>query len=279
MHDDRFLLARPAIALLLAAACSTPGAPRGAPASGPEHASPEPSGPLTAAPPPASPVPAPPTDRSVDGQPCPEAADPRVPRGSGCLAGIGADLDGDGVRDAFLLFAALGGGGRPLAWRAKAVTASAGAVQESAVETPSAEAIYPWLAMAADADGDGRDEVFVGVDHGASTEFLELFAVVGTGIVRVEESGGGAMRIALGGSATHGNGVECRDADGDGRPELLLLGAVTSDARRYDWQEQVYRWNGKTVARAETRRGTFEATDASHPRVQRYWQLSCAGTR
>jgi hypothetical protein len=212
-----------------------------------------------------------------DGDPCPPSDDDRLPAESGCVSAVTGDLDGDHVGDLLIVFAGLDRSRRPGSWRARAITAAGGRADLTLVDGPSAAQRFLRTSGAADADGDGREEIFVNADRGASTQFLEILALDGGRLVAIEEHGRGRLRIAVGGSVTHGDGGECRDVDGDGRPELVLASATTNDGRIYTIEERVYRWSGREVVLETTTSRTLGGAAPAAGRA--FYELECGRLR
>ena len=98
-------------------------------------------------------------------------------------------------------------------------------------------------------------------------------------MVRVEQTGHGPFVFLLFGSISHGDGLECRDINGDGRREVVLLSVRTQYGEhqweRWDWKET---WNGKTLSVMGTRQGTYVASTPGpleDPRFGRFWEFRC----
>ncbi|MGH2703847.1 MAG: hypothetical protein ACRDJ4_01750 [Actinomycetota bacterium] len=212
-----------------------------------------------------------------DGEPCPRSDDDRLPAGAGCLSAVTGDLDGDHHGDLFVVFATLDGSRRPTRWLARAITAVGDRADVTLVDGSGAAQRVPRTSGAADADGDGREEAFVNVERGASTQFLEVLALEAGRLVAVEEHGRGRLRIAVGGTVTHGDGGECVDVDGDGRPELVLASATTSDGSTYRVEERVLRWSGREVSLATTNSRTLGAD--GHAALAGLYELRCGRMR
>lgn len=186
-------------------------------------------------------------------------------------AGTG-DLDGDGASDTVTLEEA---GARR---RDLVATLATGEVVTATL--PRVDRFTnPQVVGATDVDGDGDDEVFVNVVdfvyHGGTTSVLGLFALHGEALERVTDPAGDPLDLPVGGVSNFGEGVECRDVDGDGTPELQLLRIDSATSERSRWIEQVYRWRGDDLVLAETTRGTLRRQGYTDPRVLRFYELHC----
>jgi hypothetical protein len=97
--------------------------------------------------------------------------------------------------DTFFTYALLGEEDIPKAWFVRALLSNGDAFDLELIPAPTGEKpLEPRPLGAADADGDGRQETFVVVDHGASTEFFGIFAFTSDRLIRVEEAGKGPLR-------------------------------------------------------------------------------------
>ncbi|MDQ4124804.1 MAG: metallophosphoesterase family protein, partial [Actinomycetota bacterium] len=182
------------------------------------------------------------------------------------------DLDGDGANDTVTLETA---GARR--WDLVATLASGEVVRAPLPQVDRFTNVQ--VVGATDADGDGDDEVFVNVGdvvyHGGSTSVLGLFALRGETLERVTDADGTPFDLPVGGVSNFGEGVECRDVDGDGAPELQLLRIDSATSARSRWIEQVYRWRGDDLALVRTTRGTLRRQGYTDPRVLRFYELHC----
>jgi hypothetical protein len=165
-----------------------------------------------------------------NGLPCPVSDDPAVPPGSGCVSEARADLDGDGTADRFLLFASLNADDTPRAWGAVAVLGAGGATGVVAVPTGQGVAtVYPRVIGAADANGDGRAEIFVKLSailyHVGGEQIEGIFGVAGGRLQPVTVAGGGRFLFRAGGISRYGDGALC--AERGGRSVLLVRSCGT----------------------------------------------------
>ncbi|HEX9713780.1 MAG TPA: hypothetical protein VGB52_14655 [Actinomycetota bacterium] len=186
--------------------------------------------------------------------------------------------------DRFVVYGILDESDVPSTWRARALLAN-GAIHE--VELPFIAGVDPVVVGPVDANDDGRSEVFVITDRGASVEFMTLFEVHGDGVGQVlERDPEGAVnpaRFAIGGSVTHGEGLACSDLDGDGTSEIVRLRVVLEREGAYRWERLAYRWNGGLlVFWKQDDNGLIEG-DAKDPHVdeqlQPFYSLDCHGLR
>lgn len=192
-----------------------------------------------------------------------------------CIAEVSAELDADGKPDRFVIYADHDASGRPRGWHADALLAS-GRRSSLPIDFVNEEQ-PPGILGAVDADKDGRAEVFVQVDQGASTSFVALFHVVGDQLERVKAEKT-EITFGLGGSVTHGAGIECREVDGRSPPELIASGASSEDGKTYPWAENIYRWSAGNLTLWKTIEGTLRG-DQDDPefwmRLSRFYELHC----
>ena len=183
----------------------------------------------------------------------------------------GGDFDGDGRTDALTL----SGGGR--VWQLRLELAS-GETGKRRVTLPD-EFTRPEVVGVTDADSDGDDEAFVNVVdhvyHGGTTSVLGLYGWDGDVLARVRDTRGRPLDMPVGGVSNFGEGLDCRDVDGDGTPELQLLRIDSASSARSRWIEQVYRWRGGALDLVRTVRGSLRREGFTDPRVLRFYELHC----
>ena len=128
----------------------------------------------------------------------------------------------------------------------------------------------PAFALIADADGDHRDEIFVRVWLGASTEFWVIVALDGDQLVTVREKGAtDDMRLAVGGSVTHGDGFECRTS-ASGEHELVVKSFQQSNL-----SDTVYAWQGKALVKTGSSVTQFREEMRNDPNFETYYSARC----
>jgi hypothetical protein len=134
------------------------------------------------------------------------------PAGAENVSTADADLDGDGHRERAVLWSQVDGSVRT--WGVGATGLGAGGVV-ARVDAPSTfDPASPWTAPAllgaADADGDGADELFLAVDHGGYTENVQVWGLRSCALAAVTLAGttGGAS-FPVGASARDKAGVTC----------------------------------------------------------------------
>ena len=149
---------------------------------------------------------------------------------------VRGDFDGDRRPDVVFSYGALGSDGRATSWFLRTVLASGG-VSTLKLDAPAQLEVLG----AADADGDGRDEVFVQLDHGASTSFVAIYAAGEGRLVPVTEDGKAPLRFGLNGSVTHGDGGACTTGP-DGRRRLVIRSVERTNEGAYGWVEKTYTW-------------------------------------
>ena len=136
-------------------------------------------------------------------------------------------------------------------------------------------ALAPDVRGLADANGDGRDELFLEVDSGASTEQVGIFALVGSTLTPVRIVGGHAgdpvARLPVLGSAGHNAGIACTVGP-KGEHQLVSVGwATPAGATPVPWVQTTYLWRGLTLIPASTISGIADGGDAftaQDPHVQ-----------
>jgi hypothetical protein len=143
------------------------------------------------------------------------------------------DVDGDGTRDsvrasATVLTVELSGGGT--------VTAPIHA------ESPRSAPVLGY----ADVDRDGRSEVFVETEEGASTQFVTPYRYDGK-VLHELQLDGGPVRLGIGGSVTHGEGFRCPSGG------LEVLSSDSPDGSSYTVHVSTYRLTATQLLLVSTR--------------------------
>lgn len=112
---------------------------------------------------------------------------------------------------------------------------------------------------AADARGDGRDEVFVVLTRGASTDFIGIFGMSGSDLVLAATSLS-QRAFPIGGSVMHQGMLQCTGTGAAAR--LIVSGWGSSDTgKTFDWQSTTYRWSGMHLFTVSSRSGTVTSWD------------------
>jgi hypothetical protein len=109
----------------------------------------------------------------------------------------------------------------------------------------------------ADANGDGRDEVFLVLRHGASTEFVSIVGVAGQNLKLasvVKGAGAGSHVFPLNGSVTHFDTLDCQGTS----PNKTLVAThwSSSDGKTYNWQSTTFSWNGLDLSNTNSSSGS-----------------------
>lgn len=177
-----------------------------------------------------------------------------------------ADLNGDGELDT----ARLSSANSSQDW---SLTVKLGG-KSSVFTLPIDPALDPRFIGAVDADGLAGEELFVELDHGATTVMAGIFSMSSGRLLRVQKDGL-PLVIRLGGSVRHGNGAECLPAVGpDQRPGMALLGVSTDDEGMVaEWIQENHVWVDGSLELVDKSSGTFDATDES--RLQRFYRIRC----
>jgi hypothetical protein len=117
-----------------------------------------------------------------------------------------------------------------------------------------------------DVNAEGRDEVFIVTDAGASTEFVTIFGLSGGTLKPAVFSDGTQATLSLGGSVTHLSAITCRTGPG-GTQELVQTSMLVNPNR---WEERAYRWSGLTLASVSDSAGTFsgDPNTSTEPHVK-----------
>jgi hypothetical protein len=182
----------------------------------------------------------------------------------------------DQGRQYVIAYAQLGDDGLPRRWRL-GITRAGGTRHDEVIYAGSSTS-YPRILGAADADGDGSDEVFVKVVthhyHSGATHEIAMFGVRERDIFRVQMDGTPSL-LQVGGVSTFGEGAECRDVDLDGDPEFVLLRIddVFGDVQRFS--ERVYEWRDHALHFSSRSEGRMAKTGYSDPLLYRYYSLRC----
>jgi hypothetical protein len=200
-----------------------------------------------------------------------------------CYMAVVANLDGRSSAGTFAVYSSEPAQPEPLnrpVWRAR-ITLSTGPPIDVALSPYLAGGRSPEVIAVVDANGDGKDEVFLLIGGGASTDFVSIFGLVGRTLEPVRIVGSapalGIDSFPLGGSATHEGGLECRVGPGGVR-QLVARGWGTFGAPgTVDWVETVYRWAGLTLVKVSERKGTIpgDPFPFSDPHVTAGEELRC----
>jgi hypothetical protein len=213
--------------------------------------------------------------------PCPEITIPGVAGPTGCLTAIEADLDGDGSPDRFEVFARLGANDMPRSWRVRAVLSSGSTPQEAIPTGPAAggvRGVYPGVIGAADANGDGRPEMFVKLAgilyHVAGQHIVGIFDVDGGRIVPVQIRGQGRLEFITGGALSFGQGASCTTLDG--RPAFDLYRVRKSTTQVWQIRTAAYLWQGDELVPGKVSyRSKPVKPEAFDPSIAALFHLRC----
>jgi hypothetical protein len=162
---------------------------------------------------------------------------------------LAGDVDGDGRADQVWLSAGAKG-------TFVGVTTAAGRGAQLRVDQPEHTAVLG----AADANGDGRAEVFVRTSRPAGlgvSDRVSLAVFSACGLQWVRNIQGRPYAFLVQSRAAGGDGVGCVDADGDGRSDLVGLHAVRSGAK-VAWTRTIVRVGGTRATNGAIDHGTFQ---------------------
>jgi hypothetical protein len=191
-----------------------------------------------------------------------------------CVSSVTGNFDGRSSNEVFLAYGLPAAADAPPHWWARLIGPQGARRDFDLNASGDLHSLRtPRLLGAADGNGDGRDEIFMAVDAGASTLFVAIAEVTG-GALRLARvatgPGAGATSFALGGSVTHGGGLEC---SGSGSRRILrALSAWSSDGTTYSWEEIDYLWQDQRLQWGAKSSGTAGVGD---PRIARSYQLRC----
>ncbi len=221
------------------------------------------------------------TQEFDNGMPCPPSNRRDVPPGSGCVSTAEGDLDGDGAKDLFLVFAHLGDGGAPQSWAVRAVLASGPTAPTRIPTGPAAGGIaevYPRAVGAVDANGDGRDEAVVKLTgiiyHVAGQRILGVFDVAGGAVRQVTFPNGDPLIFTTGGIASFGQGARC-DLDAH-PPTFAVTRAQKVASGSWKLTSWTYGWEGdRLTGPEESIENVPIDTDFFDPRIIPYYGFNC----
>ena len=227
-------------------------------------------------PPPASPTPRPSSPSSASPVARTSAPAPTTPAASASATPPASpttvetedrvDLDGDGKPDTVALVTA---------WTEASPDSTDSTVRADLSSGKSLtlslhDTFDPSLELVADADGDKRDEIFIRVWLGASTEFWLIVALDGDRLVTVREKDApDDLRLAVGGSVTHGDGFECTVSPAG------VHQFVVHSFQSTTLTDTVYDWQGKSLVRTGSRVTQFREDMRNDPTFQAYYNARC----
>jgi hypothetical protein len=203
-----------------------------------------------------------------------------VPPDAYCPTSIRTDIDGDGKKDALVVYRRGGKG-----WTARAVLTGGPAAD---LALPVEDEAYPDVNVVvldhADMDGAPGEETAISVGVGAHSEQLVLLTYTGKGLAFVRHEGGGedADRFSIDSSVSYSVGIGCTDADHDGRPELVEgsvvpeYDQVTGDLLKAEGFTTSWEWRGKTLVRQSSAKRTFAPSDEEVFTQPPYQGLACS---
>ena len=128
----------------------------------------------------------------------------------------------------------------------------------------------PRLVGSVDADSDGRAEIFVMVDSGASTQFWTIFKLVDGHVTQVTMSGR-PVELPVGGSVMDNFGFSCNRPHAD-----LVTYAYGAKTTPNSWAvaRSTYRWAGPRLVLVSKKQQSIHASGTS-PRLAKYAGVRC----
>jgi hypothetical protein len=188
------------------------------------------------------------------------------PTGAICVTVAHGDLDGDGTPDTAVVWgdpAPPPSEGGKHQWHLAAVTSTA--TYETQFETAFFEGAIRGII---DVNADGRGQILVHVDHGASTEAWEAFMLVGSSLKQVTTTSGASFILGMYGSVMHGSRFDCV-SDQAGVRLLSVMGfggrTLPSGDVLFDWTVHNYRIRAAQAVLVGTSTGTVTRTEMDDP--------------
>jgi hypothetical protein len=175
------------------------------------------------------------------------------------------DFDGDGRRDSLYVYREVRGRNCDTFRAPPRVSILLGngrAVLRRAIAGPiDAKSLSPCEPCAAgralDLDGDGRDELVIGLGHGASDQWVGLFRLTPRGLRRVGLRGRpGFFTLTTAGSLAHDGAVGCRRLRSGGIELRQISGSLESRAR-VAYAVDRYRYDGHSLRLVGSSRGVL----------------------
>ncbi len=215
----------------------------------------------------------------IDSFPCPVASAPGLPAGSGCVSSVMANLEGKGPVDRFVVYARLDSHRKPASWWAKVLLQTGSLAPTplpSEALTLGTKDIYARVVGAADANGDGTDEVFVtftGDLYHIASQLNDGIYAFRDGHLETVQEGGQLFTFRTDGTSRFGQGAECRTEGG--KPVFTIL-RVQQYPESWIWTEKDYTWNGLTLVPGGSRSGKIPLdVPLNDPRVWHFYELTC----
>lgn len=128
----------------------------------------------------------------------------------------------------------------------------------------------PRVAGSVDADSDGRAEIYVMVDSGASTQTWTIFKLLNGHITQVTMSGR-PVQLPVGGSVMDNFGFSCNGPHAD---LVTYSYGATSNPKSWAVERATYRWAGSRLALVSERHKTIRASYTS-PRLAEHAGVRC----
>ena len=157
--------------------------------------------------------------------------------------------------------------------------------RDIAVPVPTGQGvpdIYPRVIGAADANGDGRQEVVVKLSailyHVGGQQIAGMYGMQNGRVRPVKVAGRGRLVFRLGGISRYGDGALCTVQDG--RPVFVIRHIEQVLPSSWRWTERPFGWQGLMLHPSKHRTGLLPVTlPVTDPRVEPFYQLRCGPIR
>ena len=218
-----------------------------------------------------------PTPAVIDGEECATAPpELQLPADAGCASWASGEFERGSTNQTLIVYARTDTARMPTEWHMR-VTRDGTTPLDDVVDIGSA-ASYPVVVGAEDADGAGLDEAFVKVVshtyHSGKTYELGVFGV-NRGRVFQVESDGEPFVFQVGGVSVFGEGAECRDVDGDRKPEFLLFRVDGVTNYMQTWTQRTFEWKDRSLELIDRTEERFVKSGYTDPLLLRAYSFRC----
>ena len=189
---------------------------------------------------------------------------PGLPSDAICVSSAHGNFDGLSGNESVITYR-LRGRQQPLPWYYR-VELGTGQVLSADLKTLYTDLLDVFVLGAADARGDGRDEAFVVLTHGASTDVVGILGVDGSRLALAappSPPGGfafGGFGFSLGGGDLHFANLQCVGSGPTAR--LVASGWGSNDGgKTFTWESTTYRWSGMRLTAVSSQSGSASSWD------------------